>query len=103
MRHLCKNMQKAVQDTATRLLTIIRFSGPSLSNTTPVPEGRLSRVHFTFHKIISVPVIHPAVASEVGDFQDGPRPDGTVMRHHEVHNFQKDSPPMGLFFASIVR
>jgi len=46
MRHLCKNMQKAVQNTATRLLTIIRFSGPSLSNTAPVPGGRLSRIHF---------------------------------------------------------
>jgi len=103
MRHLCKNMQKAVQSTATRLLTIIGISGPSLSNTAPVPEGRLSRIHFTYHKIISVPVIHPAVALEAGDSQGGPQPDGTVMRHHEVHNFHKDGPAKGPFLHRVHR
>jgi hypothetical protein len=100
MRHLCKNMQKAVQNTATRLLTIIGISGPSLSNTAPVPEGRLSRIHFTYHKIISVPVIHPAVA---GDFQGGPQPDGTVMRHHEIDNLHKGGPPKGPFLHRVHR
>jgi len=90
MRHLCNNMQKAVQNTATRLLTIIRFSGPSLSNTAPVPENRPGRIHFTYHRVISVPVIHPAVALEAGDSQGGPQPDNTVMRHHEFHNILKD-------------
>ena len=102
MRHLCKNMQKAVQNTATRLLTIIRFSGPSLSNTSPVPEGRLSRIHFAYHKIITVPVIHPAAALEAGDSQGGPQPDGTVMRHHEFHNFHKDG-PLGPFLHRVHR
>lgn len=103
MRHLCKNMQKAVQSTATRLLTIIGISGPSLSNTAPVPEGRLSRIHFTYHKIISVPVIHSAVALEAGDSQGVPQPDGTVMRHHEVHNFHKDGPVKGPFLHRVHR
>jgi len=103
MRHLCKNMQKAVQNTATRLLTIIGISGPSLSNTAPIPEGRLSRIHFTYHNIISVPVIHPAVALEAGDFQGGPQPDGTVMRHHEVHNFHKDGSLKGTFLHRVHR
>ena len=76
-------MQKAVQNTAARLLTIIGISGPTLSNTGPVPEGCLSRIRFTYHKIISVPVIHPAVVLEVGDSQGGPQPDGSVMHYHE--------------------
>jgi hypothetical protein len=101
MRHLCKNMQQAVQNTATRLLTIIRFSGPSLPNTAPVPEGRLSRIHFTFHKITSVPLIHPAVALEAGD--SGPQFDDTVMRHHEVHNFNKDGSFKGPFLHRVHR
>ena len=92
---LCKNVQKAIQNTATRLLTIIGIGGPSLSNTASVPEGRLSHIHFTYRKIISVPVIHPAVALEAGDSQGGPQPNGTVMRHHEAHNFHKDGPPEG--------
>ena len=40
-------MQKAVQNTATRLLTTIGFSGPSQSNTAPVPEGCLSHSRAT--------------------------------------------------------
>jgi len=103
MRHLCKNMQKAIQNTATRLLTIIRFSGPPLSNTAPVPEGRLSRIHFTFHKIISVPVTHPAVGLEAGDSQGGPQPDGTVMHHHGAHNFRNDGPRNGPFLHRVHR
>jgi hypothetical protein len=103
MRHLCKNMQKAVQNTATRLLTIIGISGPSLSNTAPVPEGRLSRIHFTYHKIISVPVIHPAVALEAGNSQGEPQPDGTVMRHHGVHNIHKGGLSKGPFLHRVHR
>ncbi|KAF8468000.1 hypothetical protein DFH94DRAFT_777826 [Russula ochroleuca] len=98
MRHLCKNMQKAVQNTATRLLTIIGISVPSLSGTTPVPEGRLSRIHFSYHKVISVPVIEPALALEAGHSQDG-----TVMHHHEVHKFHKDGQPRGPFLHRVHR
>ena len=96
MRHLCKNMQKAVQNTATRLLTIIGISVPSLSGTTPVPESRLSRIHISYHKVISVPVIDPAG-------QDGLHHDGTVMHHHEVHNLHKDGQPRGPFLHRVHR
>ena len=82
-------MQKAVHNTATCLLTIIGISGPSLSDTDPVPEGRLSRIHFTYHKIISVPVIHPAVALEAGDSQGD--------------NFHEDGPPEGPFLYRVHR
>ena len=103
MRHICKNMQKAVQKTATRLLTIIGISGPSLSNTAPVLEGGLSRIHFTYHKIISVPVIHPAVALEAGDSRGGLQPDGTLMRHHGVHNLHENSLSKGPFLPRVHR
>ena len=68
--HLCKNMQKAVQDTADRLLAIIGISGPSLFNITPVLEG-FSRVQITYHKLIPVPVIDPAFMINTGDPQAG--------------------------------
>ncbi|KAH9973952.1 hypothetical protein BJV74DRAFT_863901 [Russula compacta] len=86
MRHLCKNMQKAVQDTATRLLTIIGISGPSLSGTTPVPEGGITRVQITHHKLRPVPVIDPFGIKMV-DPQGGPHSDPAMMRHgtHGVH------------------
>jgi hypothetical protein len=44
MCHICKNMQKAVQNTYTRLLTIIGISGPLPSDGKNVPEGRFSRI-----------------------------------------------------------
>ena len=103
MRHLCKNMQKAVQKTATRLLTIIGINGPSLSNTAPVPEGGLSRIHFTYHKIISVPVIHPVIALEAGDSRGGSQSDGTLMRHHGVHNFHENGLCKGPFLHRVHR
>jgi hypothetical protein len=94
-------MQKAVQNTATCLLTIIGLSGPSLSNTAPVPEGPLSRIYFTYHKIISVPVVHPAAALEAGDSQGEPQPDGTVMRHHGIHNIHKGGLSKGPFLLQL--
>ena len=96
-------MQKAVQKTATRLLTIIGINGPSLSNTAPVPEGGLSRIHFTYHKIISVPVIHPVVALEAGDSRGGSQSDGTLMRHHGVHNFHENGLCKGPFLHRVHR
>jgi hypothetical protein len=74
MRHLCKNMQKAVQGTASRFLAIIGISGPSLSSTTAVPEG-FSRVQITHHKFIPVPAFDPAFMIKAGDLQAGPHPD----------------------------
>ena len=64
MHHLCKNVQKVIQNTTIRLLMILRISGPSLSDTAPVPEGHLSHIHFSYHKVIPVPVIHSAVTLE---------------------------------------
>jgi hypothetical protein len=63
--------RQAVQNTATHLLTIIRWPPPS--NIAPVPEDHLSHIHFSYHKTISVPVIiqiiHFAVASEAGIYK----------------------------------
>jgi len=47
MRHLCKNMQKAVQGTASRLLAFIGIGGHSLAITAPVPEGGVTRIQIT--------------------------------------------------------
>jgi hypothetical protein len=97
MRHLCKDMQQAVQNTAIRLLTFIGISGPSLSGTTPVSEGRFSGVRVTYHKIFPVPVIDPVFALEESRLH----PDGTVMHHHEVHRFHKDGQPGGPFLNRV--
>jgi len=48
MRHLCKSMQKVVQDTACCLLTI-STSGPLPSGSTPIPKG-FSHIQITHHK-----------------------------------------------------
>jgi hypothetical protein len=87
MRHLCKNMQKAVQDTAGRLLAIIGISGPSPSGSTSVPEG-FSRIQITHHKFIPVAVIDPAFMIKAGDPHAGSHPDVAVMHHEvdEIHN-----------------
>jgi hypothetical protein len=92
MRHLCKNVQKAVQNTATRLLTIIGISGPSLSGTNGAPEGRLTRIQVTYHKIIPVPVVDNAHVLGAGDPQDGRQLDGTMVHHHGAHRYHKDAP-----------
>ncbi|KAH9173494.1 hypothetical protein EDB89DRAFT_699395 [Lactarius sanguifluus] len=49
MRHLCKNMQKAVQGTASRLLAFIGIGRPSLAVTAPVPnlKGGIMRIQIT--------------------------------------------------------
>ncbi|KAH9028885.1 hypothetical protein EDB85DRAFT_1969003 [Lactarius pseudohatsudake] len=62
MRHLCKNMQKAVQGTASRLLAFIGIGGPSLAVTAPVPEGGVTRIQITTnspasHKFAPLPVV----------------------------------------------
>lgn len=97
MHHICKNMQKVVQDTAGRLLTIIGISGPSLSSTTPVPEG-FSRVQITHHKLIPVPVIGPAFVVKAGGARTGSYSDGHVMHH--IH---KEGQPQGPFLHRVHR
>jgi hypothetical protein len=64
MRHLCKNMQKAVQGTASRLLAFIGLGGSSLTVTAPVPEGGVTRIQITTtrpatHKFAPLPVVEP--------------------------------------------
>jgi len=64
MRHLCKNMQKAVQGTASRLLAFIGLGGPSLAVTAPLTEGGVTRIQITTtgaasHKFAPVPVFAP--------------------------------------------
>src|SRR6266581_2308452 len=98
MHHLCKNMQKAVQDTAGRLLAImIGISGPSLLSTTPVPEG-LSGVQITHHKLVPVPVIDPSFVIKAGGPQAGSHSDGPVMHH--IH---KEGQPQGPFLHRVHR
>ena len=49
---LCKNIQQAVQMTTTFCLTpLISISGPSLFDAIPIPEGRISCIHLTFHTV----------------------------------------------------
>jgi hypothetical protein len=95
MRHLCKNMQKVVQVTVSRFLTIIGISGPSLSGTTPVPEG-FSRVQITHHKFIPVPAFDPAFVIKVGDPQAGSHSDVAVL-----HNMHNDSRRRGPFLHRV--
>lgn len=87
MRHLCKNMQNAVQNTASRLLAAIGISGPSLSVTTPAPEGTITRVHITHHHLVPVPGIEPTFMIKAGDAQGGHNPDAAMMQHgvHKIH------------------
>ncbi|KAI0297217.1 hypothetical protein B0F90DRAFT_1741182 [Multifurca ochricompacta] len=87
MRHLCKNMQKAVQNTASRILSAIGISGPSLSVTTPVPEGGISRVQITHHKLVPIPMIEPFMVNAGGK---PPHQDVSVM-HYGVHKDIKDT------------
>jgi len=81
MHHLCKDMQKAVQGTAARLLVIIiGASGPFAVQYYHCPRG-FSRVQITHHKLIPVPVIDPPFVIKVGDPRAGSRPDVPAMRH----------------------
>ena len=47
MHHLCKNMQKAVQGTASCILALIRLGGNMVSVTAPVPEGSFTCIQIT--------------------------------------------------------
>jgi len=81
IRHICKNMQKAVQDTATRFLTIIgiHIGGPPPSSTTPIPEGGVTRIQITHHKLVPAPDGAPPFMIKAGGPQGGP-----PLMHHKV-------------------
>ncbi len=73
MRHLCKNMQKAVQGTATRLLAFIGIKGNTLAVTAPIPEGGVTRIRITTttgsapnNKAVPLPFIEPFALSPAG-------------------------------------
>jgi len=103
MRHICKNMQKAVQNTYTRFLTIIGISGPLPSDGKNVPEGRFSRIQVTYHKFIPVPVVANAAALGAGDSQDGAHPDGTMVHQHGTYRYHKDGQYRGPFLRRVHR
>ncbi|KAI9437624.1 hypothetical protein H4582DRAFT_1956463 [Lactarius indigo] len=78
MRHLCKNMQKAVQGTVSRLLAFIGIGGPSLAVTAPVPEGGVTRIHITTntpasHKFAPLPVVQTFAPVSGGPHAGGNR------------------------------
>jgi hypothetical protein len=100
MRHICKNMQKAVQNTYTRLLTIIGISGPLPSDGKNVPEGRFSRIQVTYHKFIPVPVV---AALGAADSQDGGHPDGTMVHRQGGYRYHKDGQYRGPFLRRVHR
>ncbi|KAI9508603.1 hypothetical protein F5148DRAFT_1194629 [Russula earlei] len=78
MRHLCKNMQNAVQDTTARLLSIIGIGVPSLAG--PAPAS-------AYHKLAPVPVIDSAFVIKVED--------------HGVHKIPKDRQPQASFLHRV--
>jgi hypothetical protein len=103
MRHLCKSMQKAVQDTAGRLLAIIGISGPSPSGSTPVPEG-FSRIQINHHglcknmqKAVQDAACRLAIIGISGPSPSGstPVPEGfsrIQITHHELRHRVCGSP-----------
>jgi hypothetical protein len=99
MRHLCKNVQKTVQDTASRFLAIIGIStsGLSLPATAPIPEG-FSRVQIIHHKVIPIPAFDPSFAFKAGGPQAGPHPDVAV-----VQNMHKGGHSRGPFLHRVHR
>ena len=47
MCYLCKNMQKAIQGTASRILALIGLSENSVTVTASVPEGSVTHIQIT--------------------------------------------------------
>jgi len=88
MRHLCKNMQKAVQGTASRLLAFIGIGGHSIAVSAPIPEGAVTRIQIT----TSGPVPHNGGKYSVGrvppaSVQGG---QGVPIWPHPVYMSQED-------------
>lgn len=89
MRHLCKNMQKAVQGTASRLLAFIGIGGHSVAISAPVPEGSVTRIQITTsgpapHKFGMRPAVEPYPPVR------GSPMDGTPIWPHPVYLAQED-------------
>jgi hypothetical protein len=98
MCHICKSMQKAVQNTATcllRLLAIIGINGPLLfSSRGPIQphSSHLSQVH------------SPVVAAlGAADSQDGGHPDGTMVHRQGGYRYHKDGQYRGPFLRRVHR
>lgn len=87
MRHLCKNMQKAVQGTASRLLAFIGIGGHSLAISAPVPEDGATRIQITTfhaHKFTPVPVVEPVRGGPWVNAHGVPAP---YPHHHQEGRF----------------
>jgi hypothetical protein len=93
MRHLCKNMQKAVQGTASRLLAFIGIGGHSVTVSAPVPEGGVTRISITTsgppaHKV----GMHPVPVGEFGRVPARPMQggQGVPIWPHPMYMSQED-------------
>jgi hypothetical protein len=89
MRHLCKNMQKAVKGTASRLLALIGIGEHSVSVTAPVPEGGITRIQITTsgpmpHKVGFRPAVEPYPPVPI------PAGHGTPIWPHPMYKTQED-------------
>lgn len=91
MRHLCKNMQKAVQGTASRLLALIGIGEHSVAVTAPVPEGSVTRIQITTgpmpHKVGFRPAVQPYPPVRGSPMPPG---EGTPIWPHPMYISQQD-------------
>jgi len=87
MRHLCKNMQKAVQGTASRLLALIGIGEHSVSVTAPVPEGGVTRIQITTSGPLHKVGFRPAPPASGGPM---PGAQGTPIWPHPMYISQED-------------
>jgi len=88
MRHLCKNMQKAVQGTASRLLAFIGIGGHSVTISAPVPEGSVTRIQITTGPASHKVGMHSAAAPVRGHPMAGGQ--GVPVWSHPVYLSQED-------------
>jgi hypothetical protein len=92
MRHICKNMQKAVQGTASRLLALIGIGEHSVAVTAPVPEGSVTRIQITTsgpvpHKVGFRPAVQPYPPVRGSPMPPG---EGTPIWPHPMYISQQD-------------
>jgi hypothetical protein len=92
VRHLCKNMQKAVKGTASRLLALIGIGEHSVSVTAPVPEGGVARIQITTsgpvpHKVGFRPAVQPYPPAPGSPMPGG---QGTPIWPHPMYMTQED-------------
>lgn len=93
MRHLCKNMQKAVQGTASRLLALIGIGGHSVTVSAPVPEGGVTRIQITTSgPVPHKPGMHPVPVGEFGRVPSRGDWGAHILPHpHPMYMSQKDT------------